>query len=397
MGNEYKYTVELKQETPMIHFQYDQNGACLRASEVKPKLDKFIIKKNGNIPDNWYIDKSKKSALNYKMKIIVKGTPQKSDTLNLFLEKKKNNDNKDKKNNDNKYKTINSMYFGNMAKTEVEAIKNYKETVFYKDKIELDIICFIPELMCEIKKYLREFFAVNNFGTRQSKGFGGFSILEGKDVINELNSNNYEYFYVNTEIKDYRINLDIVDAIYALIKGGKNFSKINRNAYIKGYIQREYLNDIDKTNIGSDKAFIKAKGFFDNNENNYDDYFFVRALLGLAEKYEFKDDKRKGTITIECADKSVVRYKSPITVKIVDSYIFFIFENTFDQIRSKTFVFSRDDIKHKIKVPDTFDIDNFITEFIEYFNEQKNKFNEFNNKNYKLVARDDFELIKGGK
>lgn len=390
MGNEYKYTVELKQETPMIHFQYDQNGACLRASEVKPKLDKFIIKKNSNIPDNWYIDKSKKSALNYKMKIIVKGTPQKSDTLNLFLEKKKHNDNKDK--------TINSMYFGNMAKSEVEAIKNYKETVFYNhNKIELDIICFIPELMCEIKKYLPEFFAVNNFGTRQSKGFGGFSILKGKDVSSELNKNNYEYFYVNTKIENYSINLDIVDAIYAFIKGGKNFSKINPNAYIKGYIQRQYLDDINKTNMGSDKAFIKAKGFFDNNENNYDDYSFVRALLGLAEKYEFKDDKRKGTITIKCADGSVVRYKSPITVKIVDSYIFFIFENTFDQIRSKRFVFSRDDIKHEIKVPDSFDIDDFITKFIEYFNKQKNIYNEFNNKNYKVVARDDFKLVKGGK
>ena len=28
----------------MIHFQHDQEGATLRASEVKPKLDKFIIK-----------------------------------------------------------------------------------------------------------------------------------------------------------------------------------------------------------------------------------------------------------------------------------------------------------------------------------------------------------------
>lgn len=38
------YTLE--QQTPLIHFQYDQPGATLRATEVKPKLDKFIIKKN---------------------------------------------------------------------------------------------------------------------------------------------------------------------------------------------------------------------------------------------------------------------------------------------------------------------------------------------------------------
>ena len=36
--------ITLKQHTPLIHFQHDQYGATLRASEVKPKLDKYIIK-----------------------------------------------------------------------------------------------------------------------------------------------------------------------------------------------------------------------------------------------------------------------------------------------------------------------------------------------------------------
>ena len=39
--------VTLKQHTPLIHFQHDQEGATLRASEVKPKLDKFILTKLG--------------------------------------------------------------------------------------------------------------------------------------------------------------------------------------------------------------------------------------------------------------------------------------------------------------------------------------------------------------
>lgn len=36
---------KLKQITPMIHFQADEVGATLRASEVKPRLDKFITDK----------------------------------------------------------------------------------------------------------------------------------------------------------------------------------------------------------------------------------------------------------------------------------------------------------------------------------------------------------------
>ena len=38
----YKLEFTLKQHTPLIHFQHDQAGATLRATEVKPKLDKFL-------------------------------------------------------------------------------------------------------------------------------------------------------------------------------------------------------------------------------------------------------------------------------------------------------------------------------------------------------------------
>lgn len=40
-----KLKVQLEAQSPMIHFQYDQAGATLRASEVKPKLDRFLLNK----------------------------------------------------------------------------------------------------------------------------------------------------------------------------------------------------------------------------------------------------------------------------------------------------------------------------------------------------------------
>jgi len=39
------YKLEIK--SPIIHFQHDQAGATLRATEVKPKLDRFILEKMG--------------------------------------------------------------------------------------------------------------------------------------------------------------------------------------------------------------------------------------------------------------------------------------------------------------------------------------------------------------
>lgn len=77
--------VTLKQHTPLIHFQHTENGATLRASEVKPKLDRFIIEKLGggsydNVKDQvkgtypqLFIPKEGVFALNYKLNIKAFG------------------------------------------------------------------------------------------------------------------------------------------------------------------------------------------------------------------------------------------------------------------------------------------------------------------------------------
>lgn len=40
-----KIVVQLVQDTPMWHFQGAFNDCCLRATEVKPKLDRFLLAK----------------------------------------------------------------------------------------------------------------------------------------------------------------------------------------------------------------------------------------------------------------------------------------------------------------------------------------------------------------
>ena len=58
-----KLHCKLKQQTPLLHFQPDEPGACLRGTEVKPKLDKFIIScylaKEKSVPDNWFLETNK--------------------------------------------------------------------------------------------------------------------------------------------------------------------------------------------------------------------------------------------------------------------------------------------------------------------------------------------------
>jgi hypothetical protein len=43
MTSPFKLTFHLKQHSHLLHFQYQQAGACLRATELKPKLDRFLI------------------------------------------------------------------------------------------------------------------------------------------------------------------------------------------------------------------------------------------------------------------------------------------------------------------------------------------------------------------
>ena len=68
MANPFKRTFELVQHTPLIHFQHDQAGATLRATEVKAKLwaepntggVKVKLRGRGVVPDQeWTFADSK--------------------------------------------------------------------------------------------------------------------------------------------------------------------------------------------------------------------------------------------------------------------------------------------------------------------------------------------------
>ena len=123
-GFEFSRSYTLQASTPLIHFQHSEPGATLRVTEAKPKLDRFLKQKAENeIKDSWLIGES--DALNYKMRIVSKGARivplgQKTDYPN---------------------------YYGDKEKKGVIADS------------ELTIICFIPELLELIDKYVAEFCA----------------------------------------------------------------------------------------------------------------------------------------------------------------------------------------------------------------------------------------------
>lgn len=383
---------QLKQITPYLHFQHDiqtNPGAVLRATEVKPKLDRFIRQKMGGndfVPLNWFLNKDKSEALNYKLQFRPTGNAAEISKAGEYAIEaytaECNNNQPAKRNAENKMRAeINGMYFANMVdkkkkvgtRTVNKTVSEYseevralfKETVFYPDPIEMTIICMIPELRQKIVEVLDEFFLLHNFGSRQTKGFGGFlpvSFPVNTGIQKYLDMNKL-FFYADAGTTDIDVLMNHARTLYALFKGGLNLTSDDHpDRYIKAYIQREYLDmKYPDGDTGSDKAFAK-RYILDyhltdpDNTNEYKNYVFIRALLGLADQYNYlKADygvALKKVVYVYHADSDSVieRFPSPITIKILGSRIFFLFDvEAVQPILNRLFYFTDENVTERIK------------------------------------------------
>ncbi len=441
-------------QTPLIHFQPDQAGATLRATEVKPKLDKFLwraAQKDGLDPRQLGWCPPSSDTLCYKVRLRV-CSAEKDPSLKIANFK---------------------FYFGNIG----NGVK--KDFVFHD--VAMTVVCANDTLRAWIDKHVKAFFAVTNFGARQSKGFGGFLVqgtteAEIDRALSDIGTLNFGFAISPSE----RLFGTFVkaQAVYAVMKSGINAAHftpfnqehrfaptegqyLNQKGYIKSFAQRAFLGD----SIGSDKAFIKARVLrpirtvepaeqndpllgprSKENFESYSSYVFIRALLGLADRFEFNDDihcrlKEIKTdranrplavyikepvfilhyagITVEngkCLvdpaeiqkDGGIKRFKSPITIKMLPNRVLFLMDNSCEQMLGQTFLLlnrrERTELTHQIasnnyqaaaatlqnaayiQTPQTFDRHDFITRFVEYFNEVKHKLADCHVKGFEQTA-----------
>ena len=341
--SKYKLTFKLKQHTPIIHFQHDQHGATLRATELKPKLDRFLIKKLGlttgtgdkEVPKDeyksWFINQGKEHlALDYKVRV---------DLINK-----------------------------NFRAGEVVLIPPVRDPWVLSEGVVVYITSFHTTFLDLLRdntgnpsKLLKEFFVLNNFGKRQSKGFGCFytentSIDFVENTLKQFtlfkrnsslrfesynDRNNPNYFYSNLISRDW----------YRL-KSGKNHN---------GYEKSRIFNYLEENDLRWDKRWIKRqlKVLIDrrdltydlkydtdpidiNNRNSWEDegneeYRYGRAMLGLAEHYEFLTTNGNYKYQVIIDGGNIERFKSPITFKIFDKDIYAYCHNVNDKIFNQTF------------------------------------------------------------
>jgi len=356
--SDFKVEFTLKQHTPIIHFQHEQEGATLRATELKAKLDAYLIKKM--VSDNskaafakfqanpiwrsWLIgsDQAKNPALDYKIKIQdLDAQPIKGSTALITR----------------------------------DDIGSWKKS---GKGLSVEIFSFHPKLLQEIELAIHPFFACNNFGKRQSKGWGSFFPNTREDQFEQLLMSSklpvYKYSSNISSQPDDRFYEKVVE-IWRLLKSGKNFNNDYRKSLVfkyaasKGFrwdkrlIKKDIFKLIDagklRHNLMGNKSPIDSSktgnecdtdnedGYvgWDENPNFQGEYRFVRALLGLPELYEFQASG--GFIhQVSFSNAEVERYKSPVTFKVFGRNLYAIAEPMPSDVFNQTFSAS---IKSKAK------------------------------------------------
>ena len=338
---------KIKQLTPIIHFQHEQKGATLRASEFKPKLDKYIRKKY-NLPEEKH--------LKYQMKIMTSGNYDE-------YELPKNN----------------RLYFGNQGNVK------HKKAITYPEGLELTINPYFDKnLFKQIKACLPICLAHENFGTRQNKGFGSFYIENDSNynfdsIENVLKNSDRPVYYFDFIGDD---PFKYISGLYNVMKPGINF----RRDYQKSLLWKYFVEEIKyceakkiKQPIVWEKRFMKMK--LSNQEDYGHEQFFIRVLLGLAGNYLFANKKgcrmdsayhnKESTIdlwrnTFKVSNKEIERFKSPITFKPYKNKIYIIlnqdtYEHNSTKILSSKFYFEYGrGGGGELDVPKEFILENFM-------------------------------------
>lgn len=422
--------VTLKQHTPLIHFQHDQDGATLRASEVKPKLDRYILTQLGNgkyqdgvkqaKANDWLVGKGEHPALDYKMRIEAEG--RKEYMIGSLIGSNTPN---------NKPRTLvilkSTPYFAQEQENR-DIVKTYKvgeekKSDFHEDKwrivpkkglmwqnIRITILS-VDTLNEVIKSHISDFFLCTNFGTRSNKGFGSFTVdlIDGCAPIcydeNRIMAGfktHFEFCYKkNKSVHDLPSVFDSIKSDYQRLKSGVNFNyykksllfcyAVNKMEGAPRWEKRHFKQEM-KSKLKDEGCFLKAKknreGYFNapimncKGDQNWKDipnkyrYNYIRALLGLAEQFEFQLDGKYEKAVVKIGSEEIERFASPLFFKVIDNAIYMLGNNS-PVILGKKFNFnykivkkdkeSKETIEKKLpieddtlKTPDDFSVVDFI-------------------------------------
>jgi len=335
--SKFKIEFSLKQHTPLIHFQSEQSGATLRATELKPKFDRFLIEmfENEQIDYKGFLILGQERALDYKVKIIKKKVSDDKTDLNGLPDDR--------------------LFMGNMGGGTIKQMyhRNFESTV--------TIIAFDKNLREMIKDNFSSFMMQTNFGGGSSKGFGSFTDKENK-VINYPN-NCYSFKIGSNKLEDV---YESISYFYKMLKSGINEKDKDKNTvfYGKSFLWL-YVNKT-QDNTTWEKKKIKETFFNLDIEPSNKEPFLYRDLLGLS----LESDWMSYSKTITKKSTGIARFPSPITFKPIleedGYYVYFWGVEVSKDILDKKFTISDGSSNFEISTPKKFN----ISEYLEFVSEQ---------------------------
>ncbi len=364
-NNPFKLEFTLKQHTPLIHFLHDQEGATIRATELKPKLDRFIIE---HVFNNDF-DLVKKYLVGYPSDdTSAKGTTKVKELKSRFQ--------------DDKFRALNYKVIqiegvlrkGDEGKGTVNLMGNkISDNWLWFEWTKIELLFLDVTLKSKFEPLISDFFIINRFGKRQSKGYGQFTLENtSSNIISDTLKKYYNLCHTkkaNSHLESEIIKNEI-EQINSQLKSGKNKPYRKASIFLE-FIEREKPLRWDKRllkrainmqsvfdyELGYDNTPIDLK---DNSNGRYTylndfrdleetideeyktEYRFVRALLGLAEHYEFlvhKNKKLKYVAGVKSENNEIERFQSPITFRVFNKIIYVTPEKIPHNIFEKNFYF----------------------------------------------------------
>ena len=372
MANAVQSGIEIRKkliaQTPLIHFQPHEAGATLRATEVKPKLDKYLAKRyaaendGADVPDGWKIP-GQPAALQYKLRL------QAADAGRI---------------EDLGYKTPYDIFYGD-TNTKKGVTRN----------VDLTILCGIPTLKAFIEEHLADFFIATNFGTMQNKGFGSFLVEDDpKHVTAARIAGVLKETYGAQACYSFeggRPPFRTIKTVYTLMKAGINLN-FKADQPFDEKKQWTSLLFTFLSQLPNEKGMLKENRMVRvfRRENEYrqaqgtssapkDHYYYVRALLGLCDHMEYERGKTTVRIEGEKRDrqnpkkKYFERMASPIFFKVIGPDVYYVAKpipknDREESIFGETFVFSVNGTEKSATVPTVEQLggEDFLEKFLKH-------------------------------
>ncbi len=372
----YKTTFVLRQHTPIIHFQWHEKDATIRPTELKAKLDKWLINQltkcygnsearltacmsytnesNENALKKWLkgakdSDKSHPS-FNYSVRLFTFGDNLFSNEIKVITDTNKNG-------NPVLINTDYPNFFGNQMKYTGEISgkgeeyltgkKRIKRLTFHK-AVQVSISSPFSDLITVIQSQFPLFLLKTNFGTRQGKGFGSFYLDKSdkcfpknveRDICDEFDWKFDLRVIGNNDASQVKDLFSKIDLFYKTLRSGINTANFG-GIYFKSLLF-QYVKD--KESLQWDKKTIKMKYFLNNTMSTPENEtiqktrhtadsdsplnwgsaisrgkFLWRDLLGLSTEQQWKGYNPQRIVKQHFptgTDEAITRFKSPIFFK----------------------------------------------------------------------------------